>query len=218
MSRKSFIPPCHVHEIPVLLRPLLLIFGYSIAIMGYIYCCFVHFTSRIIIKGQENLHQNTNYILCFWHQFVFLYFVVFLKNRKHVWMQHPVWFMKPSHIFLRMIGIGKIILGSTGYSGKDASNELVHYLRNGYSTAIMPDGPHGPPFVMKKGILHMSKQSGVPIVPMRFDISPSIELQHWDKRKWPVPFSKIFVEYGQPLTVNGDDFESMIQLISEKLT
>jgi hypothetical protein len=56
-------------------------------------------------------------------------------------MQHPFWFMKPVHLFLRFIGIERIILGSTGHHGQEAADELVTCLRKGCSTVLLPDGP-----------------------------------------------------------------------------
>jgi lysophospholipid acyltransferase (LPLAT)-like uncharacterized protein len=185
----------------MILKPLLFLFGYGIALLGYMYTLIVHFTSRIEILGQEYLNKDSNYILCLWHQNIFIYFMVFLWHKRHVWMQHPIWFMKPSHIFLRMIGVSKIILGSTGHAGREAADELVAYLKKGYSTAIMPDGPAGPAFEIKKGIFHISQQSGVALVPMQFNIRPSIELNRWDKRKWPMPFSRINICYKKPIYV-----------------
>lgn len=208
---------CHVNEVPFRFKPLVFLFGYSVAILGFVYCFVVHFTSKIVFIGREQLKKNSNYILCFWHQYAFLYFVIFLRNQHHIWMQHPIWYMKPSHIFLRFIGVTKIILGSTGHSGKEAAKQLVEYLKKGSSTAIMPDGPHGPPFIMKKGSLHMSLQSNVPIIPIRFKTSFAWELNRWDRRLWPLPFTKYTVEFGQPVQVTKDNLESVYNIVSKAL-
>ena len=48
---------------------------------------------------------------------------------------------------------------------------IVEFLKRGYSTVIMPDGPNGPSQVIKNGVLHMSQQSGVPIVPVKYTVS-----------------------------------------------
>ena len=215
--KTSSLSGCHVNEVPLRFKPFVCLFGYSIAILGYIYCCLVHVTSKIVYIGKEHLKENSNYIICFWHQHVFLYFTIFLRNHHHAWMQHPIWFMKPSHIFLRFIGVSKVILGSTGHSGKEAASQLVEYLKKGYSTAIMPDGPHGPAFIMKKGALHMSIQSNIPIVPLRFKASHALELNHWDKRLWALPFSKYTVEFGDPVQVTEDNLERSYELISKAL-
>ena len=92
----------------------------------------------------------------------------FLRNYRHAWMQHATWYMKTSHVMLRYVGVRKIILGSTGHAGKKAATQLVGYLKNGYSTVLLPDGPSGPPFQMKKVAFHISMQSNVPILPVRF--------------------------------------------------
>jgi lysophospholipid acyltransferase (LPLAT)-like uncharacterized protein len=70
---------------------------------------------------------------------------------------------------------------------------------------------------MKKGALHISLQSNVPIAPMRFQISNSFEIPHWDRRVWPLPFSKITVEFGEPIQITEDNFEMAYDLISKSL-
>jgi lysophospholipid acyltransferase (LPLAT)-like uncharacterized protein len=125
--------------------------------------------------------------------------------------------MKTSHVILRYIGVRKIILGSSGHSGKEAAEQLVKYLREGYTTVLLPDGPSGPPFQMKRGILHISMQSNVPILPIRFESSPSITSQNWDRRKWPIPFSRITVHYGEPVQINTTNFETAYDSISKFL-
>ncbi len=215
--KKSILSRYHVNEVPIILKPIFYLYGYGIASLGFIYCLMVHLTSKIVIIGREHLKERPNYIFCFWHSFIFLYFIVFLHTRLHVWMQHSTWYMKPSHVMLRFIGVRKIILGSTGHSGKEAANQLVEYLKKGYSTVILPDGPIGPPFKMKKGALHISLQSNVPIAPMRFQTSNSFEIRYWDRRKWPLPFSRITVEFGEPIQITEDNFEMAYDLISKSL-
>jgi lysophospholipid acyltransferase (LPLAT)-like uncharacterized protein len=104
-----------------------------------------------------------------------------------------------------------------GHAGKEAADQLVEYLKKGYSTAIMADGPKGPLFIMKKGALHMSIQSGVPIVPLQFKAAHAWELNHWDRRLWPLPFNKYTVEFGQPIQVTKDNLENAYELISKAL-
>jgi lysophospholipid acyltransferase (LPLAT)-like uncharacterized protein len=115
------------------------------------------------------------------------------------------------------MGVKKIVLGSSGYSGKEAADQLVEYLKKGYSTVLLPDGPSGPPFQMKKGTLHISLQSHVPIIPMRFQTTNSFEIPYWDRRKWPLPFSTIMVEYGEPIQITKDNFEMAYDLIPKFL-
>ncbi|MBM4340771.1 MAG: DUF374 domain-containing protein [Deltaproteobacteria bacterium] len=215
--KKSFFSKYHVNEVPLVLKPIFYLFGYGIPCLGSIYLFIVRFTSKTVFIGKEHLKESSNYIFCFWHTYIFLYFTVFFRTQLHVWMQHPTWYMKPSHVMLRLIGVKKIILGSSGYSGKEAADQLVEYLKQGYSTVLLPDGPSGPPFQMKKGILYISLQGNIPIVPMRFHITHSLEIPYWDRRKWPLPFSTITVEYGEPVQITTDNFETAYDLISKSL-
>ena len=215
--KKSILSRYHVDEVPNIIKPLFYLYGYGIPLLGFIYCFIVHITSKIVVIGKENLNERSNYIFCIWHTFIFLYFTIFLRNRFHAWMQHPTWFMKPAHVMLRFIGVKKIVLGSSGHSGKEAAGRLVEYLKKGYSTVIMPDGPSGPPFKMKKGAFHISLKSSVPIVPIRFETTNSIEIPYWDLRKWPLPFSKFTVKFGVPIQITDDNFDTAYGLISKAL-
>ena len=215
--KKSFLSKYHANEVPLILKPIFYLYGYGIPFFGFIYLLVVRLTSKIVFIGRDQLEERSNYIFCFWHTFISLYFTVFLRHRLHVWMQHPTWYLKPSHVMLRFTGVEKIILGSSGYSGREAADQLVEYLKKGYSTVLLPDGPSGPPFQMKKGALHISMQSNVPIVPMRFKTSHSFEISNWDRRKWPLPFSTIAVEYGEPIQITKDNFEMGYDIISKFL-
>jgi lysophospholipid acyltransferase (LPLAT)-like uncharacterized protein len=125
--------------------------------------------------------------------------------------------MKPIHLILHFAGIRKIILGSTQFSGRRAADELVEYLKKGYSTVILPDGPNGPPLTPKAGVFHISLKSNVPIVPIKFDGSNFFESKSWDRKKWPVPFSLIRVEFMKPIQVTADNFERTIVKITRAL-
>jgi lysophospholipid acyltransferase (LPLAT)-like uncharacterized protein len=125
--------------------------------------------------------------------------------------------MKPIHLLLRFTGVEKIILGSTGHYGREAADELVGYLKKGYSTVLLPDGPNGPPFVLKKGILHVSLQSQVPIVPVQFRASRFLESNTWDRKKFPFPFSTIRVQFGNPIQISKDNFDEAYDEITSAL-
>ena len=215
---KSVFYKYTVNNVPFFLQPLFYLFSYLIAILLLGYILMAHFTCKIEVLGQEHLIDRKNYIYCHWHTFVPLYFSVFYRHlHHHVWMQHPLWYMKPIHLVLRFAGIKKIILGSTRYSGRKAADELVEYLRKGYSTVILPDGPSGPAFVPKFGVFHISLKSKVPIVPMKFNGSRFYESGAWDRKKWPIPFSLIRVEFGNPIQATEEYFDKEVVKITKAL-
>ncbi|MCF8031834.1 MAG: DUF374 domain-containing protein [Desulfarculaceae bacterium] len=215
--KKPLLSRYRADEVPLILKPVFYLYGYGIAFLVFAFLLLVRLTSKITIVGQRRLRPRRNHILCFWHSSIFLFFTVFPRNRSHAWLQHPVWYMKTSHVLLRYVGVSKIILGSSGHGGQEAAAKLVQYLRRGYSTVILPDGPAGPAFKLKKGALHISQQSGVPIVPLRFCASPGHAINNWDRRQLPTLFSRITVEVGPAIQVRASNFESCFQALSRFL-
>jgi lysophospholipid acyltransferase (LPLAT)-like uncharacterized protein len=125
--------------------------------------------------------------------------------------------MKPFHIVMKLMGI-RLLLGSGGEEGRKAANDLVDLLRQGWSTVISPDGPQGPQGVLKRGVLHIALQSGVPILPVRFVAPRTFALPSWDKKSLPLPFSIITVVLGEPIIVSESNFEEAAKLIADRMT
>jgi lysophospholipid acyltransferase (LPLAT)-like uncharacterized protein len=130
-------------------------------------------------------------------------------------MSHPAAYMKPVHVVFRMMGAERLLLGSSGQEGRQAANEIAHLVRSGYSTTISPDGPSGPPRILKKGVLHISLQSGVAVVPLTISSSRFISWPSWDSKKFPLPFSRIKVIVHEEVHVNkGNVNEANIRIAS----
>lgn len=213
-----------VDTVPGFLKPLILLYGYGLALPWLAYYAVQKLTVRIQVEGLEKLDREANYIFSQWHgtlPLTFQWIVPRLPRavaaRSHVWMQHPLCYMKPIHAFLYLVGVRKLVLGSTGHDGQDAANRLVQDLREGYSTWLVPDGPAGPARVLKTGILHIAAQSGVPIVPLRVRASRCVRSRSWDRRQHPVPFSTIRIGFGSPILVTEDALERAERQLYDEL-
>jgi lysophospholipid acyltransferase (LPLAT)-like uncharacterized protein len=125
--------------------------------------------------------------------------------------------MRPAHVVFRLMGAGHIVLGSSGEEGRRAANQIARLAAAGYSTTISPDGPYGPPRVLKKGVLHMALQSGVPIVPVTITSSRFIRLKTWDDKRLPLPFSRIIVTVQEPVVVESCDFDEAARRVVRAL-
>jgi lysophospholipid acyltransferase (LPLAT)-like uncharacterized protein len=123
--------------------------------------------------------------------------------------------MKPIHVVLRLMGMKRLIIGSSGEEGRQAADEVARLVKAGYSTTISPDGPYGPPQVLKKGVLHMALKSGVPIVPLTVSASRFVTWPSWDAKKLPLPFSRIRVIVAKAVLVNRENWEeSLARVVS----
>jgi lysophospholipid acyltransferase (LPLAT)-like uncharacterized protein len=216
MSSRPFTSRYLVDNVPSLLRPFHDAFTYVFALFIFLYSRLVFFTSKVEKTGRERIEGSENRIYCYWHLFSPMAMAAFFKPRRHVWMQHPGWFNKHMHVVVRLYG-AKVVLGSTGHGGREAADLIVDYLKIGYSTVVFPDAPRGPPYELKDGVLHMSLKSGVPIVPVRFQMSLYLKLKGWDRKRLPMPFGTIRVEFKEPIQVTEQNFDEAREQLIEAL-
>lgn len=216
MPSRPFTSRYLVDDVPLLLRPFHNAFSYVFAYLVFTFARLVYFTSRIETVGGKQIEESSNHIFCYWHLFSPMAMAAFSRPRRHVWMQHPGWFNKHMHVVVRLFGV-KVVLGSTGYGGRVAADEIIEYLKNGYSTVVFPDAPRGPPYVLKDGVLHMSLKSGVPIAPVRFSVSRYMELKGWDRKRLPMPFGTMRLEFKEPIQVTKANFEEARERLVEAL-
>ncbi len=213
-----------VDNVPAVLRPLFYAYGFGLGALLFVFQLLLGKTIPLTFKGREHLARHPNHIFCLWHDAVPLIALCArpklapaLDGSPQVWLQHPSWYMKPIHFMLRLAGVKELILGSTGHFGRQAADRLVQRLRWGCSTVINPDGPYGPPHVLKKGILHVALQSGVPVVVLRFHLSRHYTLNSWDRKKLACPFSRLEIRIGEPIYVTQENFERAGELIQSAL-
>ena len=203
-------------NIPLLIKPLYFAISYILAIIVFVFFIFpLRLTLRIDFQGKENLNKKP-FIGCIWHQDLGPVFTSLKKfGVNQIWMNYPVWYMKPIHFLLNFIGIKELVLGSSGHNGKEAASKLCRLLKEkNASTIVAVDGPLGPSKVLKKGVLYMALETGFPIIPLTFELSPCFILRpSWDGKKMTVPFGRMKIICHEPLYVTEDNFkERSIQL------
>ena len=87
---------------------------------------------------------------------------------------------------------------------------LVGAYRRGQNLTILPDGPRGPRYVAKPGAIHLAKAVAAPIYPVAYAASRSLRVRSWDRLVIPLPFSRLLVEVGAPLSVPPDADEQRL--------
>jgi len=212
-----------VDNIPFWLKPLFLLYSYSLGFFLYVFfILFFRATLKIEFEGKENLEKGP-FIYCIWHEDLSSFFLVFKKlQSSQIWLNHPLWYMKPVHVLLWFLGIKRLVLGSTGNQGKEGAQKLEALLKDEkVSTTFAVDGPKGPPKIIKKGALYASLNTGFPLMPLRFVVGPSFRIKKtWDQKKCALPFGRIKVLCSKPLYVNKENFDEaydeLENLLNEK--
>lgn len=94
------------------------------------------------------------------------------------------------------------VRGSTTRGGAEGLRGLMG-LEGECDLAITPDGPRGPRWEVKPGILFLAGALGLPILPSGILVAPAWELRSWDRFQLPKPFARASVVFGEPMEVAG---------------
>lgn len=95
----------------------------------------------------------------------------------------------------------QVVRGSTTRGGRRAMWGLFRAMRAGRLPVIIPDGPVGPIYEVKDGVLFLSQARETPIVPLGFAADRSWRVRSWDRLIVPKPFARVAVAFGDPRVV-----------------
>ncbi len=103
------------------------------------------------------------------------------------------------------------VRGSASRGGTRGFLQLVHAYRQGYHLAVVPDGPRGPRYQVKRGVLHLAKATGAPVFPVTYSASRFVQLKSWDRLLIPLPFARIRYYVDAPLCIARDSTEEELE-------
>jgi len=93
------------------------------------------------------------------------------------------------------------IRGSSSRRGARALIELTDAAREGCDLALTPDGPRGPRYRAREGVILAAQLTGLPIVPVSCTLGWKKTFRSWDRFQMPLPGSKCEIHVGAPLIV-----------------
>lgn len=207
-----------IDNIPKFLFPAFVFYNLVLALPILAVVYLLRLTCKKEEVNREVLRRYPSHILVYWHHAIFPAIIgVRFRNHRYSTINHPAWYMGPILLVLRVLGIEKLVYGSTGNRGRKAADMIVADLNEGFSTIINPDGPSGPPESLKKGVLHIAHQSKKPMIPVKITTPKSIALPTWDKKRAPLPFTSYTVRYSEPIFVTEEDFDSAAEALVKQL-
>ena len=109
------------------------------------------------------------------------------------------------------------VRGSSSRRGPQALLELTSYTERGYSVAITPDGPRGPRYTIRDGIIALGQISGLPILPVSTCVPWKITLKSWDRFQVPLPFARCEIRVGLPIVVPRDSTDAQREAARREL-
>ncbi len=107
--------------------------------------------------------------------------------------------------------------GSSSRRGAQALRELVALGDRGYDIAITPDGPRGPCYVVRDGVIATAQLTGMTIVPASYHLNWKIRLKSWDRFQLPLPFACCSITTGRVLRVPREATEAERETLRQQL-
>lgn len=182
-------------------------------------------TCRVTILNERIYHEyflsDTPIVAGTWHR-ASIYFLYFFGHFRPMIMISQ---SKDGEMLAQYArGFGVLpARGSSHKGGRDALEQMRGYiLSGGKGCATVLDGPRGPAYVAKKGMIHLAKLTGAPLIPLIWSANRVITIRNsWDKTILPLPWSKVYIAFGEPINIPADTsskaLEHYRQLVQDKL-
>lgn len=179
-------------------------------------------TLRFEIEGEDHLRilraKNQNYIVAVWHTFVTAAVFTLHHRRFCIYSDHPrteAYEKSWTHYFRE---IGLKTLRSLGFDVLDASLgkqsagvlNFIKKIQSGTPAIVAPDGPHGPIYEAKPGVIYMAAKASSVVVPIGASFSRRVVGQNWDDFSLPLPFSRVAFVIGEPIAPPADLSEAAL--------
>jgi len=116
---------------------------------------------------------------------------------------------------VRLLGI-RSVAGSSTRGGLKALLGLMRCLDDGRDIGFTPDGPKGPRYECKEGVVLAAQKSGRVIYPLSYSVDRKWQLRSWDGMIVPKPFARGVAIVGTPLLVGPDEDREEARLRIQK--
>lgn len=98
----------------------------------------------------------------------------------------------------------QIVRGSSSRGGGRALLKLIRKIKEGNSAFITPDGPTGPIYKAKPGIVYLQEKTDGVIIPIGVAIKFKKTFASWDRLIFPLPGTKAVMVFGKKVFLPED--------------
>jgi lysophospholipid acyltransferase (LPLAT)-like uncharacterized protein len=139
----------------------------------FVFLTLLRITLRIKQINSETVtdgwKKGENFIVCFWHGRLLMMPFANLRGKGKVLISRH----RDGELIARVMAFFRLgtIRGSFRKGTVSSIREIMNNLREGYDVAITPDGPKGPRYSVKDGIVELARLTGKSIVPITYSAS-----------------------------------------------
>ena len=190
-----------------------------LGLLAYYISQLLKLTLQVKVVHNNNYNSNLQYLFAFWHGKQFLPTLELVSHKtKCAALVSPsrdgdmlsIWLEKLGYIVLR---------GSSRDNNIKSLRQMLFILRQGVSLGFGVDGPIGPVFKIKPGIVYMAQKLNISIIPVgSYFSAKKIFYKAWDKYEIPRLFSRAVLYLGDPICISKDyDLELANIILEEKI-
>ena len=184
-------------------------------LLVYYIIMLIKLTLKIEIIGKENMSEDKPYVLALWHNKVVATVLSLGFIKKRAGLASPSADGELISVPLEKLGY-KMIRGSSGKDSVKGLVQLIKAVKEGYTIGTPLDGPKGPRFEAKQGMMYVAQKSGRPMVFMGAAYSKKWVLSKtWDKCQIPKPFSKVICVISEPFylekSIPVEDYKEIVE-------
>lgn len=195
--------------------------NFIIPLLAYLTIKFLNKTLRLKVIGEDKVRQlkqeGKGIIYAFWHGRQMM-LVPYMANRQIVVMVSLSRDGEYQSKILKRFGY-KICRGSYSRGGIKGLLGVIKELKAGLDAGFAVDGPRGPLYQPKEGVILAAKKGNDYIVPVTASAKKKWILEKaWDKFLIPYPFTQGIIIFGLPYQIaNSKDIKQECERLKEKL-
>lgn len=165
----------------------------------------------------EILERGEPIVYAFWHGRQFLMFN-YIHKSKAVVLASLSEGGEVQQWVLRSFGYS-VARGSSTRKGASGLIQVIRHVKKGRSAAFAVDGPRGPVFKAKPGVIQVTSKSDAYLLPLSISYRKCKVLKNvWDCYHFPLPFTQVAVKFGKPRKLPKKLSEKQIEQETDKLS
>jgi lysophospholipid acyltransferase (LPLAT)-like uncharacterized protein len=169
---------------------------------------------RYQVEGVEHLlaaRAAGPVVLTAWHGMTMMLAGFFLNHyddaQKLLIILPDDWHGEVLQVWINKMGARPFPMPLTGDGGMAAARQLarlVKLMREGNDAYITPDGPEGPAYQVKPGVVYLAQKTGATILPLGAYTRTAYRVNRWDQYAAPYPFSRLSLVIGESVDSVGE--------------
>ena len=181
-------------------------------LFAFLFNLFHKFTCRTNKLSTTRLDIFENYaelggnIFAFWHSRLFYLAYYYAKTVKKRKVSILVSMSRDGDYGVAFVQKLKqdVVRGSKSKGGLQAIRKLADRAAAGNNLAVTPDGPKGPAFKVKEGVIKLAQLTGARIIPVSYQATRRKKLKSWDGFMVVKPFGHVHMAFAEPIQIPRD--------------